>query len=60
MTYPHMDAKLNEYVDGTLGVAERAAVEAHLASCAECTEAMAASRWYSVRSGPVADRSRSR
>jgi len=41
MTYPHMDAKLNEYVDGTLGVAERAAVEAHLAGCAGCREALA-------------------
>ena len=41
MTGPHMEAKLNEYVDGTLGVAERAAVEAHLAGCAGCREALA-------------------
>jgi len=41
MTDPHMDATLNEYVDGTLGVAERAAAEAHLAGCARCREAVA-------------------
>src|SRR6185295_13765117 len=41
MTDPHMDATLNEYVDGTLGVAECAAVEAHLAGCARCREALA-------------------
>jgi anti-sigma-K factor RskA len=41
MTGPHMDAKLNEYVDGTLGVVERATVEAHLADCADCREVVA-------------------
>jgi Putative zinc-finger len=41
MTGLHMEAKLNEYVDGALGVAEREAVEAHLAGCAECREAVA-------------------
>jgi len=41
MTGPHMEAKLNEYVDGALGVGEREAVEAHLARCAGCREAVA-------------------
>jgi predicted anti-sigma-YlaC factor YlaD len=41
MTGPHLDAKLNEYVDGTLRVVERATVEAHLAECADCREVIA-------------------
>jgi len=41
MTYPHLDAKLNEYVDGTLAARDRASVEAHLAECAECRDATA-------------------
>src|SRR2546423_1676036 len=41
MTGPHMDAKLNEYVDGTLAARERASVEAHLADCAGCRTAVA-------------------
>jgi len=41
MTGPHMEAKLDEYVDGALGVAERAAVEAHLVGCAACRETVA-------------------
>lgn len=41
MTGRHMETQLNEYVDGTLGVGERAAVEAHLAGCAGCREAVA-------------------
>jgi predicted anti-sigma-YlaC factor YlaD len=35
------EVQLNEYVDGTLGRADRAAVEAHLESCAGCREAVA-------------------
>src|SRR6267378_669681 len=40
MTHPHMDAKLNEYVDGTLAARDRASVEAHLAECAACRAAV--------------------
>ncbi len=40
MTGPHMDVKLNEYVDGTLAARERATVEAHLADCAGCQAAI--------------------
>jgi anti-sigma-K factor RskA len=35
-----MDAKLNEYVDGTLAARDRASVEAHLAECAACRAAV--------------------
>ncbi len=35
------EVQLNEYVDGTLDAAARAAVEAHLAECAGCREAVA-------------------
>ncbi len=48
MTYPHMDAKLNEYVDGTLAARDRASVEAHLAECAECRAAIAELRSLSA------------
>ena len=41
MTGPHMDAKLNEYVDGTLAARDRASAEAHLAQCARCRDAVA-------------------
>ncbi len=41
MTGPHMDAQLNEYVDGTLAARDRASVDAHLAECAECRAAVA-------------------
>jgi len=41
MTYPHMDAQLNEYMDGTLAARDRASVEAHLAECAGCRTAVA-------------------
>ena len=41
MTGPHMDAKLGEYVDGTLAARDRASVEAHLAECAGCRDAVA-------------------
>lgn len=40
MTGPHMEVKLNEYVDGTLAARERATVEAHLADCAGCQAAI--------------------
>ena len=41
MMCPHMEATLNEYVDGTLATRDRASVEAHLAGCAGCREAVA-------------------
>ncbi len=41
MTGPHMETKLNEYVDGTLAAHDRASVEAHLADCAACRAAVA-------------------
>jgi anti-sigma-K factor RskA len=36
-----METKLNEYVDGTLAAHDRASVEAHLAACAACRDAVA-------------------
>ena len=36
----HMEALLNEYVDGTLTARERATVEAHLVDCAGCQAAI--------------------
>ena len=41
MMCPHMEATLNEYVDGTLAARARATVEAHLAGCAGCRTAVA-------------------
>ena len=32
------EATLNEYADGSLGAAERAGVEQHLAACASCRQ----------------------
>ena len=40
MMCPHMEGKLNEYVDGTLAAPERATVDAHLADCAGCQAAI--------------------
>src|SRR5207248_8914348 len=41
MMCPHMEATLNEYVDGMLAARARATVEAHLAGCAGCPTALA-------------------
>ena len=41
MMCPYMEAKLNEYVDGTLTARDRASVEAHLAQCSGCRTAVA-------------------
>ena len=41
MTGPHMETKLNEYVDGTLAAHDRASVEAHLVDCAACRAVVA-------------------
>ena len=38
MMCPHMEAALNEYVDGTLTASDRASVEAHVADCAACRQ----------------------
>jgi anti-sigma-K factor RskA len=40
MTCGAVEARLDDYVDGTLGTRERAALEAHLASCAACRAAL--------------------
>ena len=39
--HPVDDATLNAYVDGELGEAERARVEAHIDACATCRDAIA-------------------
>lgn len=41
MMCPEREALLNEYVDGTIAAAERASVEAHLATCAGCRTGVA-------------------
>ena len=41
MICAHMEATLNEYVDGTLATRDRASVEAHLAECSGCRTALA-------------------
>ncbi len=48
MTGPHMETKLNEYVDDTLTAHDRASVEAHLADCAPCRAAVAELRSLSA------------
>src|SRR3989449_1138666 len=48
MMCPHMEATLNEYVDGTLATRDRASVEAHLAGCAGCRAAVAELRSLSA------------
>jgi hypothetical protein len=52
MTERHPDELLASYVDGELGTEERRQVQAHLDSCARCTEEVAlASRAYTALSG---------
>jgi hypothetical protein len=41
MTCGEVDARLDEYVDGTLGAREQAVLDAHLAGCAACRVALA-------------------
>ena len=41
MMCPDMEATLNEYVDSTLAVLQREAVDEHLAQCAGCRDAVA-------------------
>lgn len=40
--HEEIEAKLSDYVEGSLPAGEAAAVEAHLRGCATCTEALAA------------------
>ena len=44
MNHDHPEELLAAYVDGALGTSERAAVDAHLASCARCREEIELSR----------------
>ena len=47
------EAQLNEYVDGTLATDARALVEAHLAQCAGCREAVAELRSLIARAAAL-------
>lgn len=44
MTCQDIEAQLDAYLDGTLSTAAVAAIEAHLATCAECRTVVAATR----------------
>lgn len=48
-------AQLSDYLDGDLGPAERAALEAHLEGCEECREALAGLRRVVARAASLAD-----
>ena len=48
--------RLSEYLDGELGAAERAALEGHLATCAECGATLAELRRVVARAGALDDR----
>jgi len=48
--------RLSEYLDGDLTESERAALEAHLASCAACAETLAGLRRVLVRARSLEDR----
>ncbi len=48
--------RLSEYLDGELGAAERAALEAHTASCADCRTTLAELRRVVVRAQGLDDR----
>ena len=48
--------RLSEYVDGELTQTERAALEAHLRDCAECTRTLHQLRAVVARAGQVIDR----
>ena len=48
--------RLSEYLDGELGAAERAALEGHLATCAECGATLAELRRVVARARALDDR----
>src|SRR3989442_4675216 len=48
--------RLSEYVDGTLGVGERAALEAHLAGCVPCAATLEELRRVVARARALDDR----
>ena len=56
MTGPHMETKLNEYVDGTLPAHDRASVEPHLVDCAACRAAVAELRSLSAAAASLPKR----
>ena len=55
-THQEWNDRLSEYVDGELEPAERAALEAHLASCAECRTDLAGLRAVVSRAQSLVDR----
>ena len=55
MTHDQAQERLHDYVDGVLGVAEREALEAHLAGCAECRRELAALQELLVRAAGLPD-----
>ncbi|MGH7530170.1 MAG: anti-sigma factor, partial [Gemmatimonadales bacterium] len=48
--------RLSEYLDGELPAAERAALEAHLATCADCRDTAAELRTVVARAQALEDR----
>lgn len=52
----HLDLELSAYLDGELDDAARAAVEQHLAACAECRETLEGVRRVVRRAGSLDDR----
>src|SRR5256885_7725220 len=56
MTRDQWTDRLSEYLDGDLGVAERAALEAHVASCPACEAILAELRRVVARAQPIHDR----
>jgi len=55
-THQEWNDRLSEYVDGELEPAERAALETHLAGCAECRTDLAALRAVVSRAQSLVDR----
>jgi anti-sigma factor RsiW len=41
VTHEELEARLSDYVDGSLGAEQRQALELHLAECADCKAALA-------------------
>jgi len=56
MTNHKWTDRLSEYLDGDLDQADRNALEAHLADCAECSTLLEEIRAVSVRAGSLDDR----